>query len=136
MPETLEAIFFPKRGYQKADQIVMHLYRASHGIMGRIFDIQNLAHTLAGLTRDLMGYSRTLPADGEGGGCCSPLLSAKLLDRFSRRKRHWISPGLNFPNILQSLNVTDDITGRVKGQIFDYLSKLASPGKAAITQLK
>ena len=30
------------------------------------------------------------------------------------------------------LNVTDDVTCRVKGQIFDYLSLLESPGKAAV----
>ena len=31
------------------------------------------------------------------------------------------------------LNVTDDVTGWVKSQIFDYLHSLASPYKAAVS---
>ena len=76
------------------------------------------------------GVSRTLPADGGGG--VSPLLSAKLLDQFSIRKRYLIAPSLNFPNMLQKFicEVNDDVTGRVKGIFF--LSLLASPGKAVV----
>ena len=37
-----------------------------------------------------------------GGGRFGPLLSAKLLSRFSIRKRHLIAPGLNLLNMLQS----------------------------------
>ena len=31
------------------------------------------------------------------------------------------------------LNFTDDATGLVKGQIFEYLSLIASPGKAVVS---
>ena len=31
------------------------------------------------------------------------------------------------------LNVTDDVTGRIKGQFFEYLQLFASPGKAAVS---
>ena len=85
--------------------------------------------TPTSVTRALMGYSRTLPADG---GVSDPLLSAKLLDRFSIRKRHLIASGLNFPNMSLFLKIADDVTGRVKGHFFHYLSLLASPGKAAV----
>ena len=73
---------------------------------------------------------------GRGRGRFGPtLLSAKLLGRFSIRKRHLIAPGLNFPNMLQKFicDVTDDVTGRVKGKILDFLSLLTSLGKAAIS---
>ena len=79
-----------------------------------------------------MGYSRTLPAHG---GAFRPPPSAKLLRRFSIRKRHLIAPGLNLPNILQDFicDVTDDVTGRVKSKIVVFLSLLASPGKVAVS---
>ena len=76
------------------------------------------------LTGAPMGYSRTMPANGGGGAFRTPaLLSAKLLGRFSFRKRHLIAPGLNFPNMLQNFicDVNDDVTGRVKDKILDCL---------------
>ena len=51
-----------------------------------------------------------------GGRFALPPLSAKLLGRFSIRKRPLIAPGLNFPNMLQTFicDVTDDVTDKVK----------------------
>ena len=65
-----------------------------------------------------------------------PLLSAKLLGRFSIRKRHLIAPGLNFPNMLQILYVASlmTVTGRAKGKILDFLSLLAAPGKVSVSK--
>ena len=82
-----------------------------------------------------MGYSRT--PTRRWGAVSTPLLSAKLLGGFSIRKRHWIAPFLSFPNMLQNFifGVTDNITGRVKGKILDFLSLAASPGKAAVSNL-
>ena len=53
-----------------------------------------IGRRVACLTRVPLGYSRTLSAVGSGGGDVSPrsLLSVKLLDRLSIRKRYLISP--------------------------------------------
>ena len=72
-----------------------------------------------------------------GGGVrfTPPLLSANLLGRFSIQKRHLIAPGLSFPNIMHNFicDANDDVTGRAKGKILDFLSLLASPGNAAVS---
>ena len=51
------------------------------------------------------------------------------------RKTEFDSPGLELPKYPAKfyLKVTNDVTGRVKDQIIDYLSLLASPGKAAVS---
>ena len=87
------------------------------------------------LTGDTMRYFRPLLAD-EGGGTSHPLplLFTKLLDRFSVSKRHMIAPSVNYSNTYITkflLKVTDDVTRQTEVQIFDYLSSLDSPGKAA-----
>ena len=69
-----------------------------------------------------------------GGGVSAPLLSAKLLGRYSIQKRHLIVPGLSFPKMLNFIcDVNDNVTGRVKSKIVDFLSLLASPGKVAVS---
>ena len=51
------------------------------------------------------------------GGGAFPLLSAKLLDRFSIRKRNLIAPGLNFPNMLQNFIRTSLTTSQVRSRV-------------------
>ena len=79
-----------------------------------------------------MGYSRTLPAD-EGGGTFRPpcylpnYWTVNLITAFD-------SSGLELSEYVAKvyLKVTDDVTGRVKGQIF-LLSPPASLGKATVS---
>ena len=82
-----------------------------------------------------MGHSRTLSADG-GGAFLPPLLSAKLMDQFSIQKMAFDSSGLGLSEYVAKfyLSVTDvNVTGRVKDQIFEFLSLLTSPGKSAVS---
>ena len=75
-----------------------------------------------------MGHSRTLPADG-GGFIPHAIFQTNgpILDP----KTAFDSPGLEISEYVAKfyLNVTDDVTGRVKGQNFEYLSLSASPGR-------
>ena len=84
-----------------------------------------------------MGYSQTLPADGRTGGAFRPPPPAICqTDVFIHDpKTAFDSSRLEISEYAAkfNLNVTDDATGRVKGQFFEYLSLLASPGKAAVS---
>ena len=68
------------------------------------------------LTRSQMRYSQTLPADG-GHFAPPPILQTPpILDQ----KAAFDSSGLELSEYVAKyyLNVTDDVTSRVKGQIF------------------
>ena len=73
-----------------------------------------------------------------GAGVPPPsLLSAKLIEQFSIRKKAFDSSGFKLSEYVTKfyLNVTDGVTGRVKGQIFEYLiSRLA--GQSSRIKLK
>ena len=81
-----------------------------------------------------MGYSWTLPADGEGGGgqptcicrTTGPILDPKTAFDNSRIELSEYVARLH-------LNVTDDVTGRVKDKTFYNLSLLDSPSKVAVS---
>ena len=63
-----------------------------------------LWHDSRSITRVPLGYSRTPPTVGGGGGdVLDPLLSAKLPQQFSIRKRILIVPGINFQNMMEIL---------------------------------
>ena len=93
-----------------------------------------LGHLLASAP---MGYSRTLPADGRGGGegvslplvicqTSGPILDPKTaLDSSELQLFEYVT--------IFYLNVTDNVTVRVKGQIFYCLLLLASPGKVTVS---
>ena len=68
-----------------------------------------------------MGYFRTLPAD-ERGGRFGPLPSAKHTGLTGNLITTFDSSGLELPEYVAKvyLKVTDDVTGRVIGQIFYY----------------
>ena len=89
----------------------------------------------SGLTRaPMQGYSRTLHADGVGVVSPPPAIcqsAGRILDP----KTRFDSSGFELSEYVARLylNVTDDVTGRVKCQIFDNLSLPASPGKAAVS---
>ena len=81
-----------------------------------------------------MWYSQTLPADGGGGRLPSRAIcqtTGPILDP----NTEFDSPGHELSEYVAKvyLKDTDDATGRVKGYIFNYLSLLASPGKAAVS---
>ena len=82
-----------------------------------------------------MEYSRTLPAVGEGGGAFHPSPAICQTTWPILHPKTALAPGLNFQNMLQNFiyDVTDDVTGRVRGKILDFLSLLASPGKAGVS---
>ena len=71
-------------------------------------------------------YSRTLHANGGGEGRFAPPIvqtNKPILDPKTayQTENGLIAPGFNFPNTYVAklyLDVTDDVTGRVKGQIF------------------
>ena len=84
------------------------------------------------LTRAQMGYSRTLPYGGVLPDIChadAPILDPETaFDSFGLELSEYVAKFY--------LKVTDDVTGRVNGQILDCLSSLASPGNdAAISDL-
>ena len=86
----------------------------------------------AALTRAPMGYSRTLPADG---GRSPSRAIYQNIGPILDPKTEFDSSGHELSEYVVKvyLKVTDDATGRIKGQIFNYLSLLASPGKAAVS---
>ena len=77
------------------------------------------------LTRVLMGYSRTLPADGGEGVSPPPPLSSKLMDQFSIWKRHLIASGLNFPNKFQNVIWTTLMTSQVGSKVIFLIFLIA-----------
>ena len=81
-----------------------------------------------------MGYSWTLPADEEGGSF-RPLAICQSTRPILDLKTAFDSSGLKISEYVAKLylKVTDDVTGRVKGQIFNYQSLLASLGKTAVS---
>ena len=87
----------------------------------------------AALTRAPMGYSRTLPADRGGRPPSRAIYQniGPILD--PNTEFHSSGHELSEYVVKVHLKVTDDATGRIKGQIFNYLSLLASPGKAAVS---
>ena len=87
------------------------------------------------LTRAPMRYSWTLPAFFLGGGGFSPSCYLQTTRPMLYLKTAFDRSGLTlFPFVAKFyLKVTDDVTGRAKGQFFDYLSLLASRGKAAVS---
>ena len=68
------------------------------------------------------------------GGVSTPPAICQTIERILDPKTASDILGLELSEYVAKfyLNVTDDVTGRVKGQIFDYLSLLALPGKAAV----
>ena len=78
---------------------------------------------------------RTLPADGGGGVSPPLLLSAKLMNQLSIRKRCLIAPGLNMFKMLNIflseyvvkfyLNVTDDVTGQANVFFISVIARFA-----------
>ena len=79
-------------------------------------------------------YSQTLPAN-RGGGASPHVLSIKIVGPIIDPNTEFDSPGHELSEYVAKvyLKDTDDATGRVKGHIFNYLSLLASPGKAALS---
>ena len=83
------------------------------------------------LTRALMGYFRTLHADGGGRFGPSGYLPnyGPILDP----KTAFDCPGLELSEYVTKYYLKiNDVTGRVKGRIFYYPSSLVLPGKAAV----
>ena len=70
-----------------------------------------------------------------GGGAIRPPPSCQNTGLILDPKTVFDSSGFEISEYVANfyLNVTDDVTGRVKGQILDYLSLLASPGKAPVS---
>ena len=69
------------------------------------------------------------------GGSFGPPAVCQITGPILDPKTAFDSSGLGLPEYVAKfyLNVTEDVTGRVKGQFLDYLSLLASRGKAAIS---
>ena len=65
-----------------------------------------------------MGYFRPLPADGGGGP--APLAVCLTTELILDPKTGFDSPGLELSEHIAKcyLNITDDVIGRAKGQIF------------------
>ena len=70
-----------------------------------------------------------------GGGSPLPPATCQTNGPILDPKSAFGSFGLEFSESVAKfyLNVTDGVTGRVKGEIFEYLSLLASLGKAAVS---
>ena len=79
-----------------------------------------------------MGYSRSRTLPAKGGGAFRPPAICQTNGPILDPKTEFDSFGLEISEYVAKfcLSVTDDVTGRVKGQNFEYLSLLASPGKA------
>ena len=67
-----------------------------------------------------MGYSRSRTLPAQGGGRFGPPANCQTNGPILDPKTAFDSPGLELPEDVAKcyLNVTDDATGRVKGQIF------------------
>ena len=75
------------------------------------------------------------PADG-GRVAFRPPAICQATGSILDPKTAFDSSGLelsDYLNIIFICDVTDDVAGRVKGKILDFLSLLASPGKAAVS---
>ena len=73
-----------------------------------------------------------------GGGEITHLLSDKMLDGFSNRKGHLIASGLFFSEYVAKLylNVTDNVTGWIKGVFFLESIIVGFAGQISLIKLK